>query len=142
MTKIYFAASIRGGQQDREIYSQIINELQKHGQVLTEHIVASTTSHMGSVGGVKDIYKDDMNNLKQCDVMVAEVTRPSLGVGYEIAYGEAAGKKILCLYRPQKDRSLSAMIAGSPFCEIKEYQTIEEVQEILKAYFSGNVSRI
>ena len=37
--------------------------------------------------------------------MVAEVTQPSLGVGYEIGRGFALGLKILCLYRPQPDKS-------------------------------------
>ena len=33
--------------------------------------------------------------------IVAEVTQPSLGVGYEIGRAVAMDKKILCLYRPQ-----------------------------------------
>ena len=38
--------------------------------------------------------------------LVAEVTQPSLGVGYELGRAVAMGKKILCLYRPQPDRSM------------------------------------
>ena len=38
--------------------------------------------------------------------LVAEVTQPSLGVGYELGRAVAMGKKILCLYRPQSDRSM------------------------------------
>ncbi len=38
-------------------------------------------------------------------VLVAEVTQVSLGVGYEIGRAVAMGKKILCLYRPQPDKS-------------------------------------
>ena len=37
--------------------------------------------------------------------MVAEVTQPSLGVGYEIGRAVAMGKKVLCLYRPSPDKS-------------------------------------
>ena len=36
--KIYFAGSIRGGRNDKELYSQIIRHIQKYGEVLTEHI--------------------------------------------------------------------------------------------------------
>ena len=36
--------------------------------------------------------------------IVAEVTQPSLGVGYEIGRAVAMGKRILCLYRPQPDK--------------------------------------
>ena len=41
--------------------------------------------------------------------IVAEVTQPSLGVGYEIGRAVAMGKKILCLYRPQPDKSKESM---------------------------------
>ena len=38
-------------------------------------------------------------------VVVAEVTQPSLGVGYEIGRAVAMEKPILCLYRPSDDKS-------------------------------------
>ena len=38
-------------------------------------------------------------------VIVAEVTQPSLGVGYEIGRAYAMKKPILCLYRPQPEKS-------------------------------------
>ena len=37
-------------------------------------------------------------------VIVAEVTQPSLGVGYEIGRAYAMNKPILCLYRPQPEK--------------------------------------
>ena len=37
-------------------------------------------------------------------VIVAEVTQPSLGVGYELGRAVAMGKRILCLYRPQENK--------------------------------------
>nr|XP_055165945.1 2'-deoxynucleoside 5'-phosphate N-hydrolase 1-like [Nyctereutes procyonoides] len=46
-------------------------------------------------------------------VLVAEVTQPSLGVGYEQDQAVALNKRILCLFRPQSGRVLSAMIRGA-----------------------------
>lgn len=37
-------------------------------------------------------------------MVVAEVTQPSLGVGYELGWAVALGKPILCLFRPQSGR--------------------------------------
>ena len=45
--KIYFAGSIRGGRDDKELYLEIINLLGKYGKVLTEHIGDKTLSAMG-----------------------------------------------------------------------------------------------
>lgn len=37
-------------------------------------------------------------------MVVAEVTQPSLGVGYELGRAVAFNKRILCLFRPQSGR--------------------------------------
>ena len=36
--KIYFAGSIRGGSEDRNVYHTLIKGLQEFGQALTEHV--------------------------------------------------------------------------------------------------------
>lgn len=43
-----------------------------------------------------------------CTVLVAEVTQPSLGVGYEIGRAVDMNKKILCLYRPQPNKRVTS----------------------------------
>ena len=45
--KIYFAASIRGGRDDLGIYQQIIQELNRYGTVLTEHIGTKNLTSAG-----------------------------------------------------------------------------------------------
>ena len=89
-------------------------------------------------------------------VVVAEVTQPSLGVGYEIGRAVTMKKKILCLYRPQKDKCmklhfenvlglftvgllfsvLSGMIRGIPEdqARVVDYKE-EEVDEVFKSFF-------
>lgn len=134
---IYFAASIRGGRDDEEIYKQIIETLRFFGTVLTEHF--GNKEIQASAGTGKDvhaIYKQDMDWVTAADVIVAEVTQPSLGVGYEIGRAEAMGKRILCLYRETPDRSLSAMISGNPKLHVKTYISIAEVEHILQEFFA------
>ena len=47
--KIYFAGSIRGGREDRNLYAEIIDMLKNYGEVLTEHIADKNISHMGQI---------------------------------------------------------------------------------------------
>ena len=137
--KIYFAGSIRGGRDDAKIYSQIIDYLQGYGQVLTEHVGKKDLNVMGeSKLSDKQIHDRDLKWLAESDLMVAEVSNPSLGVGYEIGRAIEAGKLIICLYRKVKDKNLSAMINGSEKIYIHEYNNIEEVKQYLKTYFSIN----
>jgi nucleoside 2-deoxyribosyltransferase len=129
MIKIYFAGSIRGGRNDRGLYNQIIQYLQQCGEVLTEHVGDGGLSPLGEAGMPDmDIYDRDMDWLASADVVVAEVSTPSLGVGFEIASAIALKKKVLCLYRVQEDRKLSAMIAGCPEVTVIEYRTMEEIK--------------
>ena len=58
-----------------------------------------------------EIFERDMAWIEESDVVVAEVTTPSLGVGYELGQAESMGKKIICLFRKVEGKRLSAMIS-------------------------------
>lgn len=131
--KIYFAASIRGGRDDVKIYTELIDFLKQDNQVLTEHIGngnLSVTSQ--SQTDDKYIRDRDINWMKEADLVVAETSNPSLGVGYELAYAEKLHKPVVILHNSTKSQ-LSAMINGTDyFKDIFEYQTVSEAIEILK----------
>lgn len=130
--RIYFAGSIRGGREDAALYRRIIALLKMHGRVLTEH-VGETGAAEADVSD-EAIYQRDMAWLEEADVVVAEVTIPSHGVGYELARAETLGKPILCLYRPETGHHLSALIAGNPALLCEAYQRADHVHAILKAF--------
>ena len=132
--KIYFAGSIRGGREDKNLYSQIIKNLQKYGAVLTEHLGDQNLTDSGEDLSDKFIYERDLYWIKESDIVVAEVTRPSLGVGYEIGKAEELGKKILCLYRKNNKR-ISAMISGNENLVTLKYNTLDELFKNIKDFF-------
>jgi len=134
--KIYFAGSIRGGRDDKKLYLEIINLLGKYGKVLTEHIGDKTLSAMGEDGPTdKYIYDRDMTWLNEADVVIAEVTTPSLGVGYEIGKMESK-KPTLCIYRERDGKRISAMIAGNGNLKYEKYKDITDLQKILDEFFA------
>ena len=137
--KIYFAGSIRGGRDDWSLYREIIELLSLHGVVLTEHIGDSTLSISGEDLPDKFIHDRDLEWLKSCEYLVAEVTRPSLGVGYEISKAIQFGKGVLCIYRPSITPSLSAMIAGSGVT-VRLYEQVDELEAIFLSYFDDHIS--
>ena len=133
--KIYFAASIRGGRDDWASYLEIVTQLREYGEVLTEHIGDAKLSAAGEDIDDRNIHDRDLAWLKSSDYLVAEVTTPSFGVGYEIGKATEWGKSVLCLYRPAEGRLLSAMISGSNGVTLKEYQSPTELKEIFEQYF-------
>lgn len=135
--KIYFAGSIRGGRDDKELYLMLINYLAKYGQVLTEHIGDLDLTEKGEDGPNDEwIFKRDISWIEEADIIIAEVTTPSLGVGYEIGRAEAMGKKVYCLYRSGNDKRLSAMISGNSKLSLSYYKTVEEAFACIDEFFS------
>lgn len=135
-TKIYFAGSIRGGREYVEYYKRIIEHLKNYGEVLTEHIGETDLSTDGEDGLTdKFIHQRDLDWLLSADVLVAEVSNPSLGVGYEIGRSVENNIKILCLYQIQPDKKLSGMISGCPDVIVKEYKNFEDVVKVIDEYF-------
>ena len=134
--KIYFAGSIRGGRDDAELYAEIIDLLSQFGQVLTEHVGSNELLETGEETlSDEEIFERDMAWLTEADVVVAEVTLPSHGVGYEIGRARAMGKPILCLYRRATGHRLSAMLAGDPNLLCEAYAQVAELEPLFTAYF-------
>lgn len=132
--KIYFAASISGGRDDQGLYRQLIDFMKSLGhQVLTEHIGNPNLSKNGEHElSATEIRGRDINWLEKSDIVVAETTQPSLGVGYELAYAEKINKPVLILHR-NHERHLSAMISGTHhFDNINHYADFQEAQQILR----------
>lgn len=136
MLNIYFAASISGGRGDQSIYQSIIELLKKYGHVLTEHIGnPNLTAHGESISD-REIFSRDINWLDSSDVVIAEISTPSLGVGYELGRAESLNKPVLCLYKPDEKRH--AMIKGNPRFQVKPYNQLKDIENIFNNYFHQN----
>lgn len=99
--KLYFCGSIKGGRDDQALYADIIRELKRHGKVLTEHVGSENLTADGERGiSCKEIFSRDMSWIDEADAVVAEVTTPSLGVGFELGAADARSLPVLCLFRP------------------------------------------
>ncbi|ADO82034.1 nucleoside 2-deoxyribosyltransferase [Ilyobacter polytropus] len=133
MKKIYFAGSIRGGRENMEIYAELIEFLSNYGTVLTEHVgYKDLEETMESEKSDFAIYDQDIAWLRECDLVVAEVSQPSIGVGYEIGIAESLGKKILCLYNEEAPKRLSAMLAGNEKISTCFYNSIEHAKRCIE----------
>lgn len=128
---IYFAGAIRGGREDTEFYSDLIQLLKTYGTVLTEHVGDSILLDKELVLSEKEIYDRDMQWLHLADLLIAEVSTPSLGVGYELAVAEKLHIPCYCLFRKKNGRVLSAMIDGNPYFQIRTYTSNADAMKTL-----------
>jgi hypothetical protein len=135
MKKIYFCGSIRGGRQLADGYQKIIGMLQEHGQVLTEHLGSDReVLEKDRLLSDKEIHNRDLQWIMESDLVVAEVTVPSLGVGYEIGRSVHLGKPVLCLFDAASEQPLSAMIAGCSEVKLFRYNRFDELPSRISKY--------
>jgi 2'-deoxynucleoside 5'-phosphate N-hydrolase len=139
---IYFACSITGGREFESVYQVITHALvQDRHHVLTAHLaepgVASTEAALDPL----EVYARDTRWIQESNILIAETSVPSHGVGYEIGYALGLGKPVLALY--QQSRKVSKMISGNPDpnLSVKCYASPEDAIELIRGFLSTQLIR-
>lgn len=109
---IYFSCSITGGRNDQPVYAAVVQALLEDGHHVPTAILASPqVMDMERVIDPSEVYRRDVNWVRECDALIAEVSTPSHGVGYEIALALMLEKPVLACYRA--GAKVSKMILGN-----------------------------
>ena len=129
---LYYAHSIRGAHTDGERTAlEILDYLHSRGHtVSSEEFYTDLDPHMSD----KEIYRRDIQMLNNSDLILVNVTNPSLGVWYEIGYAEAIKKPIVCFYQASLVNYVSAMITGNHHFSTYWIHTLDELQHLLTVY--------
>jgi 2'-deoxynucleoside 5'-phosphate N-hydrolase len=139
---IYFSCSITGGRNDQKNYQAIVSALIAAGHIVPTAILADPRilDYEAATSAV-EVYQRDIDWLNECDVVVAEISTPSHGVGYEIAYALEKDKPVICGY--QAGKRVSKMLSGNthPRITLIEYQNIHMLIEQLLTLLNGKFSK-
>ena len=128
--KIYFACSITGGREFERIYQDLMAALLGDGhEIPTAHLAESNVIALEAVTPAREVYERDVIWIRKADALIAEVSAPSHGVGYEIGFALQAGKPVLCIH--QEGRKISKMISGNPHPRLT-VQAYREPQEAIR----------
>lgn len=137
---IYFACSITGGREFESIYRAITSALLSDGhEIPTAHLADSRVKVFEGQVNPREIYERDTAWIRTCEALVAEVSTPSHGVGYEVAYALFLGKPVLCVYR--EGQPISKMLTGNshPAISVKSYRDPEEALAVIRSFLNGPV---
>ncbi len=132
---IYFSCSITGGRSDQAVYQKIVEFLVDHGhEVPTAHLSREDVLEDERVVLPADVYERDVRWVNECDALIAEVSTPSHGVGYEIALALLQGKPVLCCYRQGK--TVSKMILGNsqPGLSLYAYESASDMLDAVERF--------
>jgi nucleoside 2-deoxyribosyltransferase len=133
--KIYFACAIVGGRQDEAIYQQIVDTLLADGhEVPTAMNAGPAWQHMEGSPDPNEVYRRDTGWIDESQVLIAEVSTPSHGVGYEISYALDRGKPVLCIFR--REARVSKMLTGNtmPGITVAAYGDVSEVIDVMRGF--------
>ncbi len=78
--------------------------------------------------------KDSKEIIRNCDVVIAEVSFPSTGQGIELGWANDLNKPIVCLYKKDSKPSGALRIISNIFVE---YDNSEDITQKLDDYLSS-----
>jgi nucleoside 2-deoxyribosyltransferase len=134
--KLFFAGSIRGGRQLMPRYQHIIDFLRSHNfTVLSEHVASINLEKKEARMSEEEIFEKDIHWVEMADCVIADVTVPSIGTGYEICHAVSCKKLVLCIY--EKGANASAMILGNTGVTARSYSDMKNLEEILLEFLNN-----
>ena len=135
---IYFSCSVTGGRSDQTIYHLMVENLLSGGHTVpTAHLAGTDVLQREEISDAGVVYHRDVDWVTRCEALIAEVSTPSHGVGYEIALALQLGKPVLCVF--QAGRKISKMILGNdlPNIRVAAYRTPEEALGLMSDFIAS-----
>ena len=140
--RIYLACTVRGDRGGVVAGRTICERLRQHGhEVLTTHLLADDVNEAESQLSEAQVYRRDLEWLSRCDVLVAEASGSSYGVGFEVGYvlGRArdTGQRVVLLYDAARRHAISRLITGNcdEACDTFAYRSVEELAAFIDRRF-------
>jgi hypothetical protein len=138
---VYLACTVRGDRGAIPIARGIAARLQHHGHiVVTTHLLADDADDAESALREEDVYYRDVTWLEASQLLVAEASGSSYGVGFEVGYvlGRSAhsGQRVLLLCDAARRPRVSRLIPGNrhPHCTVYVYSGMDDLTRFLDEY--------
>ena len=139
---VYLACTVRGDRGGVLAGLAICERLQRHGhQVLTTHLLADDVDTAEARITEHQVFRRDLEWLTSCDVLVAEASGSSYGVGFEVGYvlgrAETTGQRVILLYDTARRDKVSRLITGNDAaaCTTFGYGSIDELTAFIDTTF-------
>ena len=135
--RVFFSCSMRGGfgRLAQEELRKIPDILEEQGMtVISRHQTREKFMESESRLTDSEIHDRDYAWLKEADIVIAEITNPSLGVGAEIADAVNLGIPVLCVYKQEYEQQISAYVRGKAGVVCKAYSGCEELKTVISGF--------
>ena len=139
--KVHFITSRGSIEEDIDTLQKIINEVRKTGHVLANDwidvAVERQRSGDHSSADWKQIYRDNLENVAEADVIIAEVSYDNFGVGYQVATAVQQKKPVLLLRRSKAEKGAFVTGIDDGWARYEEYSE-SNLEGILEGFLADN----
>jgi nucleoside 2-deoxyribosyltransferase len=141
---IYLACTVRGDRGAVAAARALCGLLDASGHtVLTKHLLDDNVETAEAAFTEQNVFERDLQWLDAADMLVAEASGSSYGVGFEVGYvlgrAERTGQRVILVFDEARRPAVSRLIAGNshPACSTFAYRTVED----LLAFTAGAIGR-
>lgn len=145
---IYLACTVRGDRAAVAALRGVADWLEREGHtVLTRHLLADDVEASESALTEQDVFLRDMEWLQGADLLIAEASGSSYGVGFEVGYvlgrAEQSRQRVLLLFDAARRERVSRLIAGNTHarCTTCAYRTPAELQHAVRDFLAPGATR-
>ena len=128
--QIYLACTVRGDRGAVAGLRALVAALEGAGHaILTKHLLDDNVEGAESALTERAVYERDIEWLEACDILIADASGSSFGVGFEVGYvlgrSDRTDQQVALLYRADRRDQISRLIVGNahPRCTVVPYET-------------------
>jgi 2'-deoxynucleoside 5'-phosphate N-hydrolase len=136
--RVYLGCTVRGDRTTIEAARHIARRLEEAGhEILTTHLLSDDVEGAERRLSSREVYERDVAWVESSDVLVAEASGSSYGVGFEVGYllGRApqTGQRAVVFYRRDRADTVSRLISGltAEHARVFPYESLDEIDEAL-----------
>jgi len=133
--QIYLACTVRGDRGAVAGLRALVSALESAGHtILTKHLLDDNVDGAESALTERAVYERDIAWLEACDVLIADASGSSFGVGFEVGYvlgrSDRTDQRVILLYRADRRDQISRLIVGNAHarCRVVPYTTGAELE--------------
>jgi len=141
--RVYLACTVRGDRGGVAAGRAICERLQRSGHtVLTSHLLDDNVETAESQLSEAAVFRRDLEWLTACDLLVAEASGASFGVGFEVGYVLAragqTGQRVVLLYDRARADRVSRLVVGNVHeaCATFGYGSLDELVAFIDQRFA------
>ena len=140
---IYLACTVRGDRGAVIVARALADALEWMGHtILTGHLLEDDVEGAEAVLTERAVFERDMRWLDAADMLIAEASGSSYGVGFEVGYvlgrSDVTGQRVLLLYDAARRPLVSRLIAGNvhPNCTTYSYRDADDLLQFVRTFLA------